>query len=89
MKKETRVDIVVGLKMFGLHKAEVSTTDGSKAIEKAAGEFGATCVLCRKHFLLMLNTAKYSLKALEGLKLTSNRRQELVLHKLPESRLEI
>eukprot|EP00924_Labyrinthula_sp_SR-Ha-C_P003492 augustus_masked-scaffold_15-processed-gene-10.68-mRNA-1 protein AED:1.00 eAED:1.00 QI:0/0/0/0/1/1/2/0/220 len=70
MESELSKDVVRGLKLLGLQDAEVIMTDGSKALETAVEELGASHVLCRKHFFAILNSAAPSLRLVK--KITSN-----------------
>eukprot|EP00924_Labyrinthula_sp_SR-Ha-C_P004233 snap_masked-scaffold_3-processed-gene-17.36-mRNA-1 protein AED:1.00 eAED:1.00 QI:0/-1/0/0/-1/1/1/0/67 len=65
METESSKDVVKGLKLLGLQDAEAVMTDGSKALEAAVEELGASHVLCRKHFFATLNSAAYGLKGIK------------------------
>eukprot|EP00924_Labyrinthula_sp_SR-Ha-C_P003477 augustus_masked-scaffold_15-processed-gene-10.57-mRNA-1 protein AED:1.00 eAED:1.00 QI:0/0/0/0/1/1/2/0/368 len=70
MESEFSKDVVRGLKLLGPQDAQVIMTDGSKALEAAVEELGASHVLCRKHFFAILNSAAPSLRLVK--KITSN-----------------
>eukprot|EP00924_Labyrinthula_sp_SR-Ha-C_P004989 augustus_masked-scaffold_1-processed-gene-17.54-mRNA-1 protein AED:1.00 eAED:1.00 QI:0/0/0/0/1/1/4/0/573 len=72
LESESSKDVVKGLKLLGLQDAIVIMTDGSKALEAAVEEVGASHVLCRKHFLSTLNSATSGLKGMKKIKFTSS-----------------
>eukprot|EP00924_Labyrinthula_sp_SR-Ha-C_P013009 maker-scaffold_12-snap-gene-6.41-mRNA-1 protein AED:0.42 eAED:0.44 QI:0/0/0/1/0/0/2/0/344 len=72
MESEASKDVVKGLTLLGLQDAKVIMTDGSKALEAAVEEVGASHVLCRKHFLATLNSATSGLKGMKKRKFTSS-----------------
>eukprot|EP00924_Labyrinthula_sp_SR-Ha-C_P015188 augustus_masked-scaffold_9-processed-gene-10.59-mRNA-1 protein AED:1.00 eAED:1.00 QI:0/0/0/0/1/1/2/0/390 len=72
MESESSKDVVKGLKLVGLQDALIIMTDGSKALEAAVEELGASHVLCRKHFLATFNSATSGLKGMKKIKFTSS-----------------
>eukprot|EP00924_Labyrinthula_sp_SR-Ha-C_P010064 augustus_masked-scaffold_40-processed-gene-0.17-mRNA-1 protein AED:1.00 eAED:1.00 QI:0/0/0/0/1/1/5/0/585 len=72
MESEASKDVVKGLKLLGLQDAMVIMTDGSRALEAAVEELGASHVLCRKHFFATLNSAASGLKGIKKMKFTSS-----------------
>eukprot|EP00924_Labyrinthula_sp_SR-Ha-C_P001169 augustus_masked-scaffold_7-processed-gene-15.55-mRNA-1 protein AED:1.00 eAED:1.00 QI:0/0/0/0/1/1/2/0/390 len=72
MESESSKDVVKGLKLVGLQDALIIMTDGSKALEAAVEEVGASHILCRKHFLATMNSATSGLKGMKKIKFTSS-----------------
>eukprot|EP00924_Labyrinthula_sp_SR-Ha-C_P015287 snap_masked-scaffold_9-processed-gene-13.35-mRNA-1 protein AED:1.00 eAED:1.00 QI:0/0/0/0/1/1/2/0/172 len=58
MVHESRVEVVRELKLLGLNKTVVTLTNGIMALDITLGEAGAIHVLCRKHCLPTIRTAK-------------------------------
>eukprot|EP00924_Labyrinthula_sp_SR-Ha-C_P016225 snap_masked-scaffold_52-processed-gene-0.7-mRNA-1 protein AED:1.00 eAED:1.00 QI:0/-1/0/0/-1/1/1/0/247 len=72
MESEASKDVVKELKLLDLQDAMVIMTDGSRALEAAVEELGASHVLCRKNFLSTLNSATSGLKRMKKTKITSS-----------------
>eukprot|EP00924_Labyrinthula_sp_SR-Ha-C_P001598 augustus_masked-scaffold_18-processed-gene-2.13-mRNA-1 protein AED:1.00 eAED:1.00 QI:0/0/0/0/1/1/3/0/488 len=72
MESEPSKDVVKGLKLLGLQDVVVIMTDGSKTLEEAVEEVGASHVLCRKHILANLNSSTSGLKGMKKIKFTSS-----------------
>eukprot|EP00924_Labyrinthula_sp_SR-Ha-C_P010409 snap_masked-scaffold_23-processed-gene-5.15-mRNA-1 protein AED:1.00 eAED:1.00 QI:0/-1/0/0/-1/1/1/0/66 len=62
MESEASKDVVKGLKFLGFQDAMVIMTDGSRALEAAVEELGASHILCRKQYLATLNLETSGLK---------------------------
>eukprot|EP00924_Labyrinthula_sp_SR-Ha-C_P011506 snap_masked-scaffold_46-processed-gene-1.59-mRNA-1 protein AED:1.00 eAED:1.00 QI:0/0/0/0/1/1/2/0/165 len=72
MESEASKDVVKGLKLLGLKDVKVAMTHGSKFLETAVEELGASHVLYRKHYLATLNSATSGLKEMKKIKFTSS-----------------
>eukprot|EP00924_Labyrinthula_sp_SR-Ha-C_P007939 snap_masked-scaffold_41-processed-gene-0.21-mRNA-1 protein AED:1.00 eAED:1.00 QI:0/-1/0/0/-1/1/1/0/87 len=77
MENESSDDLVNGLKILGLHTAEVIMIDVSKSLKTAVEAVAASHVPSKKHFLSMLNSVAPDLKGNKRMKYTSNLRDAL------------
>eukprot|EP00924_Labyrinthula_sp_SR-Ha-C_P009101 augustus_masked-scaffold_2-processed-gene-12.17-mRNA-1 protein AED:1.00 eAED:1.00 QI:0/0/0/0/1/1/3/0/590 len=65
MESEASKDVVKGLKLLGLQDAKVIMTDGSKALEAAVEELGASQVICKTNFVATFKIAAFGLKGIK------------------------